>query len=323
VILPTIIGGYSDSGWDPSSTIAVRDLSPELSGTVSVSSEALEGWIGRSVTDDERTAIASLAPRDEPLDDESDVAAVLWASLVSDSDDLQPSRAAGLERVGPEGEPWFVWRVEDDLKLQAVDALDELSIAPTAELGDHLRHVGEMARRLAVAIGIDGPVLDAVAAAGAYHDLGKADPRFQRWLGAPEDTLLAKSGSGPASWARARVSSGWPAGARHELLSVQMLDEAVLRGLQLEEADLVRHLVVSHHGHGRPSAARSDEASVKVRASLGTVAGEFTLDPGRPDWQQPERYRHACERFGLWGVALLEALVRQADHIVSAVTEVQ
>ena len=54
-----------------------------------------------------------------------------------------------------------------------------------------------------------------------------------------------------------------------------------------------------------------EDTSIEVPANLSIV-----------DWEQPARFRHLSERFGPWGLALLEAIVRQADHAVSAGTAV-
>jgi hypothetical protein len=45
-----------------------------------------------------------------------------------------------------------------------------------------------------------------------------------------------------------------------------------------------------------------------------TVDGDLTIT----DWGQPARFRRLCERYGTWGLALLESIVRQADHAASA-----
>jgi CRISPR-associated endonuclease/helicase Cas3 len=80
--------------------------------------------------------------------------------------------------------------------------------------------------------------------------------------------------------------------------------------------------VVSHHGHGRPSVATAISAGLPCSVTIGGVAFTAVADPGRVDHAQPERFRALCERYGYWGLALLETIVRQADHLVSAVTEV-
>ena len=90
-----------------------------------------------------------------------------------------------------------------------------------------------------------------------------------------------------------------------------------------ERRDLLLHLVISHHGKGRPLVppvpdgaaevvyAEVEGASVKVKADLAIV-----------DWTQPGRFRQLNDRFGPWGLALLEAIVRLADHAVSAGADV-
>ena len=54
-----------------------------------------------------------------------------------------------------------------------------------------------------------------------------------------------------------------------------------------------------------------EDTAVEVPANLSIV-----------DWEQPARFRHLSDRFGPWGLALLEAIVRQADHAVSAGADV-
>jgi CRISPR-associated endonuclease/helicase Cas3 len=69
-------------------------------------------------------------------------------------------------------------------------------------LADHQDHVSDRARQLASSLGLGVPIEDALAAAGAHHDDGKTDPRFQRRLGASDGEMLAKSGSTQRTWER-------------------------------------------------------------------------------------------------------------------------
>ena len=50
-----------------------------------------------------------------------------------------------------------------------------------------------------------------------------------------------------------------------------------------------------------------DGAAVNAAANLSII-----------NWDQPARFVELNERFGPWGLALLEAIVRRADHTVSA-----
>ena len=85
--------------------------------------------------------------------------------------------------------------------------------------------------------------------------------------------------------------------------------------------DLALHLVASHHGHCRPFAP--------VVLEDEETKTEFQLDDHRLCWQGPthlerldsgiaERYWSLPRRYGWWGLAWLEALLRLADWRRSA-----
>ena len=83
--------------------------------------------------------------------------------------------------------------------------------------------------------------------------------------------------------------------------------------------DLLVHLVVSHHGSGRPLVPPVvDYATDAVSAEIEGVAVDAAADLSGIDWSQPARFRQLNDRFGPWALALLEAIVRRADHTVSA-----
>ena len=190
-------------------------------------------------------------------------------------------------------------------------------------LESHLRGVERFARRYAVGCGLPEELTKAVARAGLLHDVGKADPRFQallrggsRWL---DNEYLAKSGQirkGKAV-ASAREEDEYPKGGRHELLSVRMAENAqTLLPQDTGLRQLVLHMIASHHGHCRPFAPVVDD---KV-----TVSSEYELAGERIQWCGPtdlesldsgvaERYWWLVRRYGWWGVAWLEGLLRLAD----------
>ena len=319
-------GGYrAETGWDPDSTECVRDLSPFVRQTVFLTPPALANLLGDAY-DAEASALCEQAQPDPELgvDPALDAelgqraATLLRRSLVELSEMQNPV----LERLGEDQVPVLRWKMPGFRPEPFVDELDELSTTPRRTLVDHLASVGETAATLARAIGLPEVMIQVLYEAGRFHDLGKADPRFQRWLGAAGGgPLIAKSGMSRYRWRTAQMSSGWPTGARHELLSVQLLDAAVRAGFEVAEADLVYHLVISHHGKGRPWCPTTDGAGpVPTTVSVDGVTFSTETDPGRADWAQPDRFRALCERFGYWGLALLEAVVRQADHLVSRAT---
>ena len=182
---------------------------------------------------------------------------------------------------------------ESDPEAPAGDDANSFRRPPQlVTLADHCRAVGELAARFAAAIGLPESLVRSLEFAGLFHDLGKHDPRFQVWLcGGDEfeamrqDEPLAKS-KGPRqdreSIRRARERSGYPEGGRHEALSVALISgnpelSALSEGASME---LVRLLMGTHHGRGRPFwPAIRDAENPRVRC---------ILDPStlRPGWSE-------------------------------------
>lgn len=200
-----------------------------------------------------------------------------------------------------------------------------LLIEPNGDGRSHLQGVGVLARRYAQQCGLPSTLVDVIGRAGEGHDLGKADPRFQAWLrnGVPwmGGPLLAKSPElpqGRAANRAARERGAYPAGGRHELLSVRLLEscaEALPGDTDLRE--LLLHLVESHHGHCRPFApVVVDDAPQEVIVESGglTFTANSATGLERLDAGPPERFWRLTRRYGWWGLAWLEALLRLADH---------
>jgi CRISPR-associated endonuclease/helicase Cas3 len=99
---------------------------------------------------------------------------------------------------------------------------------------------------------------------------------------------------------------------RHELGS--LLDVARDQRDDLERLtlrDLTLHLIAAHHGRARPH-----------------FPAEELFDPGHPSEHidrvardVPDRFATLQRRFGRWGLAWLESIVRAADVIASEVEE--
>lgn len=335
VILPSDAGLLDADGWNLSATDPVVDVSLLEHGL------PLEG-----------TAFARLV-HDSPRRELTD----LLTLLTEDDPDPQHQRelldvlVAALQARQPSALPEEEWQgFVADLDLDRgivtfadgvprllltrqgpgvrADLDDELSAEGQAtSLTDHGEQVRCRASAIASAIGVARPLAEVVGRSALFHDTGKADARFQRWLDprSRATQLLAKSTTPRSQWRAAQIASGWPSGGRHEELSGRLVQAWLPHHPEGEwsepDKDLLVHLVTSHHGHGRPFLAPvPDPIAAQVRVLLDGVEVEADADLSVPDWDQPDRFARLNRRYGHWGLALLEAIVRQADHAESART---
>lgn len=185
----------------------------------------------------------------------------------------------------------------------AEDARSILSKPQT--LAAHQRRVEETAQRIAEALGLPPRYSAAIAHAGLLHDEGKRAERWQRAFNAARDRrdfgldeALAKT--------RGPIHLPTLDGYRHEFGSLGHAERhESVRLLTEEHRDLVLHLVAAHHGGARP-----------IIATRGCEDG--------PPSALEERARRAALRFarlqkrwGPWGLAWWEALLRAADQKAS------
>jgi CRISPR-associated endonuclease/helicase Cas3 len=220
---------------------------------------------------------------------------------------------------------WLVrWRTKQAQWLEVSDAADLQSSSGDGrvELTVHSQAVRDRAATICCRLGFDEALTRAVEAAALAHDLGKADPRFQvslwhgdRLMMEADGRVLAKSGG------RSIHTGDWPAGMRHEAVSATVLGQ-VLDELSLDvDRDLVAHLVLSHHGYGRPlMPPRPVRKETPFSVDSPARGGSSLASPGltsQVDWEGAERFHDLCRSYGWWGLALLEAVVRSADVCAS------
>lgn len=195
-------------------------------------------------------------------------------------------------------------------------------------LQDHTRGVEAWVETFVQGLGLPADLVTVLKKAARLHDLGKADWRFQTLLygDEPGEELLAKSGKDLDARQReaARQRARLPRGFRHELVSVALLQKhggELLGDLNGHRQKLIEYLVGTHHGRGRPfppfiEEDRPEEVAFHwdgVALSANPNHGLWRLDSGWADefWQLTRRY-------GYWGLAYLEAILRLADGARSA-----
>lgn len=347
LVVPSAVGGLSLDNWDPASGAPVRDVALEgarvqRGRAVARLSPALPG-AGADVPDPDVLEHESKHERTKMLKR-------YLEGLAAEADDdrvrevfehlaCQPARALRVRA--------FAHRVADgalhrsyvvttttplarkgaDTDLAPDDGADAVSFTGVRRvtLAAHLHGVGGWAELLAGNLGVAKEVVADLGLAGRLHDLGKADSRFQRWLGggldgAASGELLAKSSTPDfdrLARSKARKLSGYPMGARHELLSLAMVQGPSGPVAAAHDPELVVFLVASHHGFGRyrfdpccdptPETVRFEAEGTEVGAS--SDHGLHRLDAGVPDLFWP-----LVRRYGWFGLAWLEAILRLADH---------
>ena len=160
--------------------------------------------------------------------------------------------------------------------------------------------MADAARRIGTALALPVPLVDALAAAGAWHDRGKARAVWQRAAGVPAGgPPLAKS-------TRGTFRPEWLGGYRHEFGSLADAEGALPD--ETAHRDLILHLVAAHHGWARPAFPRraqwDPEDSARANEARAVRAAH--------------RFARLQARYGPWRLAWLESLVKAADAWVSS-----
>jgi CRISPR-associated endonuclease/helicase Cas3 len=168
------------------------------------------------------------------------------------------------------------------------------------ELNTHLDSAHEFARDLVVRLALQEPEATAIVCAAMWHDLGKRRRIWQQSIGNfnPELVLAKAPDRGP------RVRTNY----RHELGSaMDVSDLAEFQALPMEAKDLVLHTIAAHHGRARPHFDREELFDPEHGSERALAMGSETV----------RRFARLQRRYGRWGLAYLESLVRAADALAS------
>jgi len=158
----------------------------------------------------------------------------------------------------------------------------------------HLQRTEAWASCIAQRLALPAPEQKALAYAGRAHDLGKRRRVWQRSIKRFEEPPLAKGPMQPLELSH----------YRHELGS---LHDADLSALSDSERDLALHVVAAHHGRGRPHFPAVESFDPEVKDELVAVLVR----------EVPLRFDQLQRRYGRWGLAWLESILRAADVLGS------
>lgn len=159
----------------------------------------------------------------------------------------------------------------------------------------------------------------AVILAAELHDLGKKREIWQRGIGNPDSTdWHAKPGRPETPFRNGEDGKRWLPGFRyryrHEFGSLlDTLDPGSayakeLAGFSDAMRDVALHLIAAHHGRARPHFP-TDETFDPSRSHQAAVTLSVEI---------PRRFARLQRKYGRWGLAYLESLLRAADWAASA-----
>lgn len=208
-------------------------------------------------------------------------------------------RPTAEEEGEADGESARVWRWY--VRPRAADDDGSRTAMEKQLLGPHLELAEQLAVTLIARLGLEGVVAEGVRHAAAWHDAGKRRAIWQQSVGNSSypDEVWAKSGRN-----RMVEYSHY----RHEFGSMlEAADALQFRDMDTEARDLAMHLIAAHHGRARPH-----------------FPADEVFDPDRSDShisalgrEVPRRFARLQRRYGRWGIAYLESLLRAADALAS------
>ncbi|HXG63032.1 MAG TPA: type I-U CRISPR-associated helicase/endonuclease Cas3 [Planctomycetota bacterium] len=286
LVLPPRLGGLNASGMlDSASEGAAADVAEKPK-----SPEKRQRWVCRSSHEDIR--YESLDPETELEGPPEELREKLRIPLSSGEDQNETGERVDLVLfVSP--------------RRSASEDPETASARQTLE--EHSRSTAEQMAAIAGRLDLPQAIQEALVLAARWHDKGKDRPIWQTYAGNRNGgEILAKA----ERYLHPRTLGGY----RHEFGS--LLDartDAEIR--QHPERDLVLHLIAAHHGWARPHF----EPQAYDRQGSGRDGRHppTTRENVSANIETFRRFARLQKRFGRWGLAWLESLLRCADIAAS------
>ncbi len=172
-------------------------------------------------------------------------------------------------------------------------------------LKNHTNDVAQIAEAFAKQLKLDAELALSLKLAARWHDLGKKRKLWQRSIGNPEYPQKCLAKPGP-KMTPMRLGT-----YRHEFGSLADAEkETEFAALSPEAKDLTLHLIAAHHGRARPHFPQNEVFDPNKDNPLPKA--QKIAD------ETPLRFERLQRRYGRWGLAYLESLLRAADYAASA-----
>lgn len=286
ILLPPSVGGLTATGI--------------LDGTSATATDVADQWFAdKEKASQRRWRFRSDEPRPERIDGMRLVREI-DLKPPDEGEESAPKTETGDVAQGDAERQGRYWRwyvrprsADDDASKTA-----ETPVAWT----HHTNQVTRYAKAIGAKLGLPADLQKAIELAARFHDLGKKRELWQRSIGNPDPTdWHAKSGK---DWKPLEITD-----YRHEFGSlIDVHREAEFQKLDDHLMDLVLHLIAAHHGRGRPHFPPTEIFDPEPRqADVVKIAAEV-----------PRRFARLQRRYGRWGLAYLESLLRAADYAASA-----
>lgn len=214
-----------------------------------------------------------------------------------------------------EGNPTKALMLFSGLKSVEVVQESPATAAGWQELEEHLAWAKEEAENIVEKLKVDSisgeleNIGDAIVIAAQWHDCGKNRVAWQKAIGHPPPVNGGESTDRWKPWAKSG-KRGFDRSKcrnyRHEFGSLREAgnDKNIKRH---PEKDLILHLIASHHGWSRPHFKANQDIIESVTEDQNNVVS----------FEAMRRFARLQRRFGHWGLAWLEAILRSADYAAS------
>jgi CRISPR-associated endonuclease/helicase Cas3 len=175
-------------------------------------------------------------------------------------------------------------------------------VSEKQDLSSHLQSSETFACAIVAKLKLRDVEASAVTLAARWHDLGKDRKIWQHAIGNLDypRQVLAKSDE--------RMRAFELQGFRHEFGSIlDVINHSEFLKLDPEVQDLVLHLIATHHGRARPHFQDKEAFDYSYTQN---AAQEISC-------KVPRRFARLQKKYGRWGLAYIESLVRAADALAS------